>query len=245
MILKMKSIYNNSFYEEQSPFSVKSAQKIVPYISNLLPCITSVIDIGCGVGAWLYEWKREGKNVLGIDGNDLDKKYRKIDSSEYLKHNLNQPFPNMQKKYDLCMSLEVAEHLSPKSAEFFINDLCSYSDIILFSAAIPGQTGVNHINEQWPQYWANIFFSNGFKAYDILRDYFWNDTDVAWWYAQNMILYMNINTSVNLNITCNEQVLSRVHPKCFLMYYKTQSLNKQDLSYKQKIKSKIKKILRL
>ena len=144
----MKEFYDNAFYEELSPGSIKSAHKVVPYLSKLLPNIISVVDVGCGNGGWLNEWKRERKSVLGIDGNDLPEKDRKILDCEYVKHDLNQPLPMIEQKYDLCMCLEVAEHLLPERATTFINDLCSYSDIILFSAAIPGQTGVNHINEQ-------------------------------------------------------------------------------------------------
>lgn len=243
----MRQIYDNFFYEEQSPYSIKSAKKIVPYLSKLFPDITSVVDVGCGIGAWLNEWKQEGKTIMGIDGNDLSEKDRKILDSEYIKHDLNTKFPKIQKKYDFCMSLEVAEHLSRDRAVSFINDLCSYSDIVLFSAAIPGQTGVNHINEQWPQYWANIFSANGYKSRDILRDYFWNDNDVAWWYSQNMILYIN-NTIPNPQMLqmgiFNEQTLSRIHPKCFAMYYNPVR-SSENLSNMQKIKKQIKKILHL
>ena len=93
----MKQFYDNSFYEEQSPYSIRSAQKVIPCLSKLLPHINSVVDVGCGVGAWLNEWKQKGKSVLGIDGNDLLEKDRKISSDEYIKHNLNQPLPKIQK----------------------------------------------------------------------------------------------------------------------------------------------------
>jgi len=238
----MKQIYDISFYEGQSPYSIRSAHKIVPYVSKLFPDITTVIDVGCGIGGWLNEWKQEGKKVFGIDGNDFPEA-RKINNNEYLKHDLTQPLPELQIKYDLCMSLEVAEHLPPERADSFIKDLCSYSNTVLFSAAIPGQTGINHINEQWPDYWANLFLANGYNAYDILRDVFWDDNDVAWWYAQNMIIYTS-NATPPIRIT-NGRVLSRVHPKCFMMYYKpiNKTTIQKSLSLKQKIKNKIKKII--
>jgi len=243
---EIKQTYDINFYEEQSPYSLKSAQKIVPYLTKLLPNISNIIDVGCGIGGWLYEWKKEGKSVLGIDGNDLPVERKKIDEKEYLKHDLSKSLPKLDNKFDLCMNLEVAEHLPQERANSFIKELCLYSDIILFSAAIPGQTGVNHINEQWPDYWADIFFANGYKAYDILRDVFWNDDDVAWWYSQNMILYINSNKASPF-VNNNEKVLSRVHPKCFLMYAQinnTESIKKR-LTLKQKIKNRIKRIVYL
>jgi len=240
---ELNQLYDITFYEEQSPYSLNSAHKVVPYLSKLFPNITSVIDIGCGIGGWLYEWKQEGKNVFGIDGNDLPKEKKKIIENEYLKHDLSLPLPKLHDKYDFCMSLEVAEHLPPERADSFVKDLCFYSNIILFSAAIPGQTGVNHINEQWPNYWAEKFFKNGYKAYDILRNIFWEDADVAWWYAQNMILYLNSNAPPPVQIM-DGKVLSLVHPKCFMMYTQisnTEIVNKK-LTFKQKLKYKIKKI---
>ena len=59
------------------------------------------------------------------------------------------------------ISLEVAEHLSPGRAESFISDLCQAAPVVLFGAAIPGQGGVGHLNEQWQSYWANLFEACG------------------------------------------------------------------------------------
>ena len=63
----------------------------------------------------------------------------------------------LTKNYDLAISLEVAEHLSSESANMFIACLTNMSDIVLFSAAIPGQGGENRINEQWPKYRSGLF----------------------------------------------------------------------------------------
>ena len=55
---------------------------------------------------------------------------------------------------------------------------------VLFSAAVPHQGGWNHLNEQWPQYWAEIFARRRFFPVDCLRERFWNRPNVRWWYAQ-------------------------------------------------------------
>jgi len=246
---EIEQIYDDAFYAEQSPFSINSAKKIVPYLSTILPQINSVIDVGCGIGAWLNEWKLLGKEVFGIDGNEIPDNARKISYNEYLRCDLEQPFPKLQKKFDLCSSLEVAEHLTPERAETFVKDLCSFSDIVLFSAAIPGQTGVNHINEQWQHYWADIFLSFGYKPVDVLRDCFWDDSDVGWWYAQNMILYVKSTYLLPKELVYPNRILDRVHPKCFEMYYKKEIAKKHEEnsvsnSPKHRIKNKLKKLLK-
>ena len=94
-------------------------------------------------------------------------------------------------KFDLVISLEVAEHLPEETATTFVESLCRHGDIVLFSAAVPGQGGTGHINEQWQSYWARIFKAHGFHAVDILRPKFWNYDSLPVWYRQNMILYVS------------------------------------------------------
>lgn len=56
------------------------------------------------------------------------------------------------RRFDLAMTIEVAEHLTPVRADSFVEDLTRLSDVVLFSAAIPAQGGINHVNEQWQSY---------------------------------------------------------------------------------------------
>jgi 2-polyprenyl-3-methyl-5-hydroxy-6-metoxy-1,4-benzoquinol methylase len=60
---------------------------------------------------------------------------------------------DLEKEFDLVVSLEVAEHLPASAADQFVNTLVKHGKKILFSAAIPGQGGQDHLNEQWPDYW--------------------------------------------------------------------------------------------
>ena len=92
--------------------------------------------------------------------------------------------------FDPGDSLEVAEHLSPCSAEGFVESLVSMSDVVAFSAAIPFQGGHHHLNEQWPEYWANIFEKKGYVTIDCFRLRLWNERNVHYWYRQNLLLYV-------------------------------------------------------
>jgi hypothetical protein len=88
----------------------------------------------------------------------------------------------LDRKYDLAICLEVAEHLPVSSAGTLVDSITRASDLILFSAAIPLQTGTHHINEQWQDYWAALFDQRGFVASDIVRPAIWGRPDVRWWY---------------------------------------------------------------
>ena len=98
---------------------------------------------------------------------------------------------NFDKRYDLAFCLEVAEHLQENKADNFVSNRCKLSDLILFSTAIPGQTGENHYNEQYPDYWSELFKKRNYFLIDYFRKKFWNDANVDWWYKQNMFLVVH------------------------------------------------------
>ena len=60
---------------------------------------------------------------------------------------------------------------------------------VLFSAALPGQGGTHHINEQWHGYWHRLFSQRGFDCFDVLRPRLCSNRDVAWWFRQNIFMY--------------------------------------------------------
>ena len=50
--------------------------------------------------------------------------------------------------FDLAISLEVAEHPPEEFAEPLVERLVTAAPFVLFSAAIPEQGGIHHVNEQ-------------------------------------------------------------------------------------------------
>jgi len=169
-----------------------SAKEIVPYILEILPTKPySILDVGCGLAQWLKVFKDYGINdVLGIDGDHVPNERKNVDTEKEYKvfdlQNINHF--ELSKKFDLTICLEVAEHLSIQHATDFVKFLVKSSDIIIFSAAVVGQTGENHVNEQSPLYWKALFKENGYCMIDAFRKTFWNNNKVNWWYRQNMFL---------------------------------------------------------
>jgi SAM-dependent methyltransferase len=181
-------IYNTPFFQLQQSQSYKGAKNILPQINEWIKP-TSVIDIGCGVGAWLKVFKELNvKTITGLDGDYVKMENLLIDKNEFITADLEKPI-SLNNKFDLVMCLEVAEHLTINRAESFIADLCKMGDIILFSAAIPGQEGTLHINEQYPGYWINAFKKNNFECIDCIRPLIWNNTEIEFWYKQNIMFF--------------------------------------------------------
>src|SRR5438445_10205144 len=59
----------------------------------------------------------------------------------------------------------------------------------MFSDAVPGQGGGNHINEQWQSHWVRLFAAEGYVPVDSIRSMIWDNPAVEWWYRQNIIIY--------------------------------------------------------
>ncbi len=115
---------------------------------------------------------------------------------EFTGMDLNSPARVSIERFDLAMSLEVAEHLHPSAAKPFVRFLADLSDAVLFSAAYPGQGGANHVNEQKPSYWANLFGELGYLPFDLFRPVVWGSPEVQVWYRQNTFLYVRSGSKV-------------------------------------------------
>ncbi len=180
--------YDRQFYLNTHKLNQQAANVVLPIIFDITP-VRSAVDVGCGVGTWLYSAEKLGvETILGIDGPSLDKNLAIVDEKFIETHDLEYEI-KIGSKFDLAISLEVAEHLSDERADGFVGDLCALSDLVLFSAAIPGQGGTHHVNEKWQSYWAQRFEQRSFRAYDIVRWKIWSREDVATWYRQNTIVY--------------------------------------------------------
>ncbi|MFN7926407.1 MAG: class I SAM-dependent methyltransferase [Blastocatellia bacterium] len=185
----MTNPYDEQFYRSITDSARASAREVLPIVQSWLRP-QSVADVGCGIGTWLSVWRELGVNdVLGVDGEYVERARLEIPSEQFQAFDLQQPL-RLNRNFDLVMSLEVAEHLPPSRAESFVTSLTQLGSVILFSAAIPHQGGTHHVNEQWPEYWVRLFEARGFAPLDALRARCWNNERVEWYYAQNLLLFV-------------------------------------------------------
>jgi SAM-dependent methyltransferase len=182
-----RRLYSPEFYRKLSQ-TRRSAEAILPIVFEFVQP-ASIVDIGCGTGEWLGAAKQLGvSEILGVDGAWVLDSEPVIPRDNFLAHDIRLPL-TLERKFDLVISLEVAEHLPESNARQFVQTLCAAGEVALFSAAIPGQGGRNHVNEQWPSYWAQIFSALGLSCYDLVRPRIWENPNVAWYYAQNVLLF--------------------------------------------------------
>ena len=149
----------------------------------------SLLDVGCGLGTWMSAAQSLGiAYVQGIEGPWLDAAAVVVEPALVQALDLESPF-SLGRRFDLVICLEVAEHLSAAAAPAFVESLVRHSELVLFSAAIPGQGGHHHVNEQFPDYWAELFARRGYVPLDLFRARIWQDRSILWWLRQNVLLF--------------------------------------------------------
>jgi SAM-dependent methyltransferase len=178
----------------------------------------SVVDFGCGTGEWLKVARDMGADVVqgvetefdSIEPIDVPVFYGDLASDEI----------DLGRKFDIGICVEVAEHLPSESAKGLVDNIARHCDMVIFSAAVPGQGGVFHVNEQPPKYWSDLFAAKGFVCYDI-REEFWENTKVESWYRQNLLIFERRGTHKvpeEFRDKVTESPKHIIHPDIFKLY---------------------------
>jgi SAM-dependent methyltransferase len=198
-------------YRDLAHHPATAAARVVVKLLRERLSFSSVLDVGCGVGLWLNEYRTQGiEDVFGLDGPWVPQENLAIPRDRFRTHDLTQRF-QLGRRFDLVMCLEVAEHLPAESADTLLDSLAAHGDLILFSAAIPGQGGFQHVNEQLQDYWIERFRRRGFTAYDVIRPVVWNHPEVPYYYAQNALVFSRKPLPFP-----TEFIPSPIHPEIFL-----------------------------
>jgi hypothetical protein len=195
-VTEIESPYSATFYTHNAQNSMKSARPILTIVHDLYSP-TSIVDIGCGSGAWLTTAEALGFTVLrGYDGPWADPHKYTSPNIDFIPVDLEQSEITHDQRYDLAMSVEVAEHLSEPRADVIVEALCAASDVVLFGAAAANQGGVHHVNERPATYWIEKFRARGFEPFDVIRPAIWDNPDVKWWFRQNTLLFVKSGSTV-------------------------------------------------
>lgn len=182
------TLYRRGFYDAIRSGSQSSAEVIVPLVIGHLGAVESVVDVGCGEGWWGHEFTKHlpwSITTLGIDGEYVGSCAIPMEAVD-LGHRFD-----LGRRFDVAVCLEVAEHLPPERADGFVGDLCRLADTVVFSAAMPRQGGVGHVNCRPPAYWADLFRHEGYGWEDPIRRRVWQDQRVEPWYASNLLIFRN------------------------------------------------------
>jgi SAM-dependent methyltransferase len=203
--------YDEAFFNYINTGSIRSARQLLPVLTEQLE-IGSVLDVGCGQGAWLSVWEELGvDDCVGVDGPYVDQKSLLVDERRFVGHDLTTSL-DLGRSFDLVQSLEVAEHLPASRARQFVRSLTRHGSVVLFSAAPKGQGGDHHINEQSYDYWRRLFEEFDFLPFDYVRPKIYNPSGIEKWYRYNTLLYVHRSHISTLAPAVAETLVDRDTP---------------------------------
>jgi SAM-dependent methyltransferase len=189
--------YDSVFFDYVDRGALRSARVVVPIVVQTLGC-RSVLDVGCGSGAWLSVYRDQGvEEIVGVDGDYVDRRRLMIPQSAYRAVDVGRDF-TLDRTFDLVQSLEVAEHIAPSQSRTIVSNLVRHGSTVLFSAAVPGQGGEHHTNERPYEFWHALFAEHGYAAYDCVRPQVRGNRLVEPWYAYNSIVYVRSDRAASL-----------------------------------------------
>jgi SAM-dependent methyltransferase len=189
----MNHKYDGVFFDYIESGARASARCVIAVLRGTLE-IGSVLDVGCGRGAWLVEWAGDGVPVVaGIDGDYVDRSRLAIPNDSFNTADISANF-DLDRKFDLVQCLEVGEHIPTARSAQLVANLVRHGAMVLFSAATPGQGGEFHINEQPLSFWRQLFHAHDFHPFDFVRPRVAGLADVEPWYRYNTMLYVRSDT---------------------------------------------------
>lgn len=116
----------------------------------------SVLDVGCGDGVALDEFKKLGMQATGVDG--IKQNRDDIIEWDFTKG----PFSPRPKRWDLIWSCEFVEHVEELWLCHIV-DTFRLGKNVLMTHATPGQAGYHHVNCKSADYWIGALASVGFE----------------------------------------------------------------------------------
>jgi hypothetical protein len=209
------SIYDQKFYNSVGVRGEKVAEITLKLINRIAP-IHSITDLGTGAGTWILQCATSfpSANLHAYDlescgFNSNPKKTNRITFTPVDFENLKS---GSLVSTDLSICLEVFEHLSPSACVLLLDEMCKNSKYILFSAAVPGQGGTNHINERPHEYWISMFLDHGYYCFDLVRPHI-QLAQLPSYYRNNIFFFVKKENAAELLRGDNfPEILSVTHP---------------------------------
>ncbi len=189
-------VYDQEFFNSNKDEGLKMASWFIPALKKVTG-FNSIIDIGCGTGHYLRYCLDNGiTDVFGLEGSPHAFESLLVDKNIVVMHDLRKPY-TFSRKWDIAISIEVAEHVDKLYTNNYIKILTDSSNIVILTAAQPGQGGTAHVNEQTPEWWKEKFGKFGFTLDEEATNHLKNEIRnakanggyVTDWFEPNILIF--------------------------------------------------------
>lgn len=156
-------LYDRGYYERQDEHMSASGRTIASSLVGRFGA-SSVVDIGCGSGAVLNGLQEQGCKAWGLEYSIAAVNLCRSKGLSVVQFDIetDSAKPEWLASADVVVSTEVAEHLPEQCADRYVELCLSLSSKwVIVTAAIPGQGGTDHVNEQPHSYWIEKFQEHG------------------------------------------------------------------------------------
>ena len=188
--------YNPVIMESFHSMALQNAPKVVTAIREMFPEAKSVIDVGCGSGAFAAEFQRRGLQAIGLEHSAHGVKLAREQGVDCRPFDVaRKAAEQIRETADLVYSFEVAEHVPAALADHFVAFMTQLGPLVVFAAAQPNQGGIGHINEQPIAYWVQKFAAAGYQFQatetESLRSSFRTRQTSDWFYNNTCVFRRN------------------------------------------------------
>lgn len=187
-------IYNPLVHLGFTRAAKRNAPIVASTLREVFTDVRTIVDVGCGPGLYVRQFVHTGFNAIGVEYSPKLRRSGEKRGVQILPFDVSIPTPHPPgAPFDLAVSFEVGEHISPALADAFVNYFRGLAKRVVFSAAHPGQGGTAHINEQPREYWIEKFEKIGFK-YDpettsVIASKF-TEKDAHWYLPKNVSVFV-------------------------------------------------------
>lgn len=184
-------LYGERFYTKSDRHKGASDRVVAETLSDLYRP-RRVVDLGCGSGYFLAGFQRLGVEVYGLEKSRAGLRRCAAAGIPATPFDLRRDWPPSGATGELALCFEVAEHLEARWSRRLVELVTTLAPRAIFTAAMPGQGGVRHVNEQPPEYWIERFIAVhwGYRAgatEDLRR--LWAERGVVSWLVTNVMVF--------------------------------------------------------
>lgn len=154
-------------------------RRVLLAVFSLFGIPKKYLDVGSGSGAMVKLARRCGVDAVGID---------LIAKAPDIVHDMRVPL-NLGRQFDLITSIETAEHLPEDSSMTLVRSITEHlsdNGVLVFTAALPGQPGHNHVALYRPDHWRHMFREAGLE--------YWHEKTVTlallWTYTARGLVHL-------------------------------------------------------